>query len=124
MIFDVIGTPSARECGIFESVKEYLRKLAPKVLLFLPLGLYPYLSSLVATGLRRLSRVRLPTLLALAKSQPPRKFETMWPGTHKECPEALQLLARMLVFDRKERISLEEALAHPFLKPIRLQARS
>ena len=30
VIFDVIGTPSSVDCGIFETVEEYLRKLKPK----------------------------------------------------------------------------------------------
>jgi mitogen-activated protein kinase 1/3 len=43
---------------------------------------------------------------------PPASLATLFPAAS---PEALQLLAAMLVFDPRRRISVEAALAHPYL---------
>ena len=34
-------------------------------------------------------------------------------------PEAIDLLGKMLVYDKNERIKCKEAMAHPYFDPIR-----
>lgn len=57
------------------------------------------------------------------KSFPPKKkvdLKELYPGSSKE---ALDLLEKMLVFNPRKRITIDEALAHPFLKKVRDPSR-
>ena len=38
---------------------------------------------------------------------------------HMCCPEAIDLLSKMLVYDKNERIKCKDAMAHPYFHPIR-----
>jgi mitogen-activated protein kinase 1/3 len=44
---------------------------------------------------------------------PPRDMATLFPGAN---PEAIDLIAKLLVWDPRKRISVEEALEHPFVQ--------
>ena len=46
---------------------------------------------------------------------PPASLSALYPGAN---PLALDLVAKMLMFDPARRISVEEALAHPYLSPL------
>ena len=43
-------------------------------------------------------------------------FKAKFPGSS---PEALDLLQKMLIFDPKKRITVQESLEHPFFKSVR-----
>ena len=48
-----------------------------------------------------------------------RNLEYIFPGAN---PEAMDLLSKMLIFDPMSRITVEQALGHPYLAPLREEA--
>lgn len=49
------------------------------------------------------------------KTIPPKKFENLFPGVS---PLALDLLKKMLLFDQEKRITVDQALDHPYLEEL------
>ena len=53
------------------------------------------------------------------QKRPPINFAQRYPGAD---PRALQLLAQLLTFDPDKRLTAEQALAHPYLTELRVEA--
>ena len=51
--------------------------------------------------------------------QPRVDLRTKYPGTYKDAPDAIDFMDRLLVFNPFFRMTLEEAINHPFLKDIK-----
>mmetsp|Transcript_35190 Transcript_35190/g.139819 ORF Transcript_35190/g.139819 Transcript_35190/m.139819 type:complete len:105 (-) Transcript_35190:3082-3396(-) len=53
--------------------------------------------------------------IASLPNKPRMRFQDLYPGTR---PDAIDLLEKMLVFNPDKRITVEQALEHPYLAPL------
>jgi len=63
--------------------------------------------------IERMGAERVKTYLHQLPSKQPVPFTKIFPNAH---PDAVDLLSKMLCLDPRERINVEDALKHPFLK--------